>query len=106
MKRIILLAILIAITLPSFACYKTQVVVSPDYDPAARSPSAQVTRVHILGLVPAGGDINAREHCRSGVGVVETEMVLKWALISVGRVNLYCANPRADREVEEELAGM
>lgn len=107
MKRLILLGLLLGLVLPSLACYHNQIVVSPDYDPAMTAPTHQETRLHVLALIPIGGDIDLNEYCPNGAGVVETKLFFPF-IVTFGQMSIYCGNARAtlDDELELETAGL
>ena len=103
MKRVCLLALLAVLMLPAMGCFQNTVVVSPDYDPRMTAPTHQETRMHILGLVPIGGDINLNEYCPQGTGIVETKMLFPFFVVSFGQMSIYCGTERAELVDQEKM---
>ena len=103
MKRVCLLALLAALMLPAMGCFQNTIVVSPDYDPRMTVPTHQESRMHILGLVPIGGDVNLNDYCPQGAGVVQTKVFFPYFVVSFGQMSIYCGRTQAQTMDQEGI---
>ncbi len=95
MKPLIAFVLFLSLTLTT-GCFKTTVVVSPDYDPTQEIPNVEELRLHLFDLIPLGSPIDMGRACPNGAGIVETRFLVTIEIISISQVRVYCNPSSAD----------
>ena len=101
MKRLLsALIVLLAFSVLSTGCFHNKIVTSPDYDPGQTVADHEEIRLHLIRLVPLGGNINLDTICPGGAGVVETRYFISLSVIDISQARVHCVPGGA--ELDEE----
>ena len=88
-KRIqLMLATLLMATALS-GCYHNQVVVDGQYNAAKTTPDHQATYFHIIGIIGISNQVDLKQVCPSGAGVIENK-TLWFPAVTVQQLAVYC----------------
>ncbi|MBA2661510.1 MAG: hypothetical protein H0U74_04400 [Bradymonadaceae bacterium] len=107
MKHLLVLLFLIALAVPMTGCFNNKIITQSDYNPSKNVPDHSMVRLHVLSLVPIGGDINLNQLCPRGTGVVETQLVFPWlGIVTFSQAKVYCARTGASLELDVPAMAM